>query len=214
MPENADKRDFEVRTSQAGEQRVYELHTALDGFLVGIDIEVKAFDSARQAEHFLVLEFVDAEENYKVEIGRKDSRWAMDFLKRILDPNFNPNQKLRIAPYSMQDGDRYNIGISCMSGMDGKLSAKYTDDHLKGMPQAKSVELRGKTEWDFTPVAEWLWQQVQARVVPRLFRDPLAVGPAGEPQPKPNPVTQPAAIKATLTQDFPNAEPVDDDLPF
>lgn len=216
MPADTEKRDFEVRVSDSGEKRVYELHRGLIGFITAIDITVKQFDSTRKPEHFLTIELVDADGTYSVEIGRKDSSWSMDLLKRLLDPNFQPNQKVSLVPFSIHDKEknRYNIGVSCTSG-GVKLLAKYTLPHLAGMPEAERHEIDDEVKWSYKKQAAWLFEQVQARVVPRLFRDPLAVGPAGEPQPKPNPVVQPAAIKATLTQDFPTNEPADDDdLPF
>jgi hypothetical protein len=200
------ERLFETRTRQNGVAH-YELFAALDGYLTNIDVEAKFFNGTERAERWLVLELVDNEGQYKVEVGKLDSRWAIDAMKRLLDYNFDPRQKLRIAPYAFQDGDRWNMGVACMSGMDGKLSAKHTDEHLAGMPQPDMVKFKGETQYDFSPVSEWLLEQLEKRVKPRLLKDPLVDTPKIETNIRP---TEKAS-------EFPQTEPAfpdGDDLPF
>lgn len=206
-PEGVNGRKFESRTNSAGETRHYELFTALDGYLIGVEIIAKSFDATRQNEKFIVLRMIDQEEEYTVEIGRIDSRWSMDIMKRLLHPAFDPNKKIRIAPYSIEENGRVNMGISAISIPDAKLTASYKDEHLAGMPQPETREWKGKTEYNFLPVADWLFGQVDTKVVPRLRKDPLTE-PVRVPMPSPTaavPTAQPAPS---------NHNDIDDDLPF
>lgn len=164
LPEGGNGRKFETRTSDGG-NKYYEIFTALDGYLTGIEVEVKSFDSTRVNEKWLVIEMHDTDGAYKIEVGKIDGRYSTDLMKRLLDANFDVNEKLRLSPYATDNG---TIGISCMSGMDCKLSAKRDDPHLRDMAQPITREWKGKTEYDWTPVAEWLFEQIQKRIIPKL----------------------------------------------
>lgn len=164
LPAEKGKRKFETRTGASG-PRHYELFAAIDGILTDITTEEKSFGETKAPETWLILYLDDDGEQYKLDIGALDSRYSMDIMKRLLDPAFNPDLKLRLSPYSMEkDNGGYNIGLSAYSGPDGKLSASYQDDHLKGMPQPTTSEYKGKTLWDFSKVAEWLYRQVMDQV--------------------------------------------------
>lgn len=227
LPQDRGRRKFETRTSESG-QRHYELFTALDGYLTGIDIEVKSFDATRQNDRWLILYLSDTPEEYKVEVGRIDSRYSMDIMKRLLHGEFDPNQKLRIAPYSLEkENGGHNIGLSAMSGTDAKLTASYKDPHLAGMPQPETREWKGRVEYDFSGVAEWLYEQVQEKVAKNLLVDPLASGPK-QPAEMPDRINTLNARPIITHEHFTNPaimgeikemlEPVqnvpEDDLPF
>lgn len=202
LPTNTNGRKFETRTGNNGE-RHYELFSALDGYL--LDVRQEAKDMGNGPENWLVLQMIDADDDYTIEVGRVDSRYSMDILKRLLDPNFDPNFKLRISPYSILDEKtgRYSIGISAISGTDGKLEAKKESAHLAGIPQAESREWKGKTEWDFSGVAKWLFDKVRSTVVPKLTKDPVS---APAPNVLPVSTTRGNAVSVAL--------PETDDLPF
>lgn len=218
IPSNIGNRKFETRVGGDGKERHYELFGALDGYLIGIDREAKMFNGTANPEAWIVIHLIDAQEEYTVEIGRIDSRWSTDFMKRILDANFNPNLKIRISPVS-SDGKIY---LSTYSGAD-KLEAKHTAPHLAEMPQPITREWKGKTEYDWTPVAEWLYEQVKTKVCPRLMKDPISAPIERKPLPAPTTTNTPQAAyntPHTPAQNFPaiaDAPPVDentDDLPF
>jgi len=189
MPETNDpRRKFEMRRKSDGSQNVYEMYKAVDGYLVGIDIHVKSFNGTEQTEQFLVLLMTDGGDEYLLEIGQIDGRYSMDVMKRLLDPAFNPNLKLRLAPYSITENEKKNIGLAAISGVDQKLSAKRDSSHLIGIPEPEVAALKGKTYWDFTPVSGWLYSMIQRDVVPKLRKDPIAVPAIPLPAPTSNAV--------------------------
>lgn len=200
LPQDQTGRLFETRNRDSGPAH-YELFAALDGFLVGIEIESKVFNGTQRPEKWLILKMQDGIEQYQIEVGRMDSRWSMDIMKRLLDVNFIPNHKLRLSPFAMQDGEKWNIGISAISGTDGKLSAKRDGPHLIGMPEPETATLKGQTMWDFTPVADWLFARVQQSVIPKL-------GPIVEPIN--TKITASPAANTLTPEGFPDG----DDLPF
>lgn len=187
IPSQPGKRKFETRESN-GKARHYELFAALDGYLIDVREEVK--DLGKGMEAWLVLHMIDADDEYLIECGRIDERYSMDIMKRLLNPNFSPNQKLRVAPYAVKDekSGRWNIGISAYSGVD-KLDHSQSSDFLQGIHRAESREWKGKTEWDFSPVAKWLFGKVSELVLPHLMKDPIST-------PK----------KEAVPDDFPTAE--------
>lgn len=210
LPENKGQRKFETRTNANGAKH-YELFAALDGHLIGIEREEKDFSG--KPEHWLVLLMADGPEDYRIDIGRIDSRYSMDLMKRLLDPNFHEMQKLRLAPFSMKnDKGGYNIGVSAYSGPDGKLEAKRECAHLQGMPEPDKREWKGEIEYNFLPVANWLFDQISAFVIPRLMKDPVSA-PQAAPAPTPRQTTRVSAGG----DDWPTVDvtsPTDEDLPF
>lgn len=223
LPADTGKRKFETRTSANG-ARHYELFSALDGYLIDIRKETK--DLGKGAETWLVLQLIDADDEYLIEVGRLDERYSMDIMKRLLNPHFSPNQKLRLSPYSIKEGTRVNMGLSAYSGAD-RLEHSQTSDFLRGIPRAESREWKGKTEWDFSNVANWLFEQVTRLVLPHLVKDPISAPKNAEP--KTYPTTRQPGATVTADDNFPtndvtsypetgNAKqvpvPAEDDLPF
>jgi hypothetical protein len=149
-------------------------------------VEVKTIEN--KPVDWLVLEMQDGADDYLIEMGDFDGRYSMDIMKRLIDPRFDPNLTLRLSPYAMKDQNtgKWNIGLSAMCGVDTKLSATKTETatmhanpRLDGIPPADTREWKGKVEYDFSPVAAWLWQQVQALVIPRLQKDPVSSPASG-----------------------------------
>ena len=193
LPQDTGKRKFETRT-RSDKTSHYELFKALDGYLVDIREEMK--DLGKGMEAWLVLHLQDGGEDYVIEVGRIDERYSIDILKRLLNPNFSPNQKLRLSPYAMENGrGGWSIGVSAYSGVD-KLEHSQTSDFLRGIPRADAREWKGKTEYDFSPVSKWLMEQVGRLVVPNLRKDPISA-----PQAK-----QAAHTPVNENRNFPNEE--------
>ena len=182
LPNTANGDGFETRKKTDGSFAYYELFSALDGILTGISVIDKDF--GKGLEKILCLFLSDNGENYIIELGRPDHRYSMDFMKRILDPNFNPNSKLRVSPYSITDAKtkKSNMGISTFSGANKLLASRKSDErpnaafnpNLEGIPQADTRLWKGETNYDFTPVSNWLMERVNALVIPRLKRDPIS----------------------------------------
>jgi hypothetical protein len=221
MPTEKGNRKFETRTNAEGVERHYELFTALDGYLTNIEVEVKAFNGTQAGEKYLVIYMADVPESYKVEIARIDSRWATDLMKRLLDANFDPRQKLRISPFYSDTDGRVNYGISTFSGPDGKLTAAREDAHLQGIPGLETREWKGKIEYDWTAATEWLLQRIEKNVKPRLVN--VNAGPTENSSPVNTNIRASEAANAFPTVDNPaidsgfpedNHSTESDDLPF
>lgn len=213
IPADAGKRKFETRSSPKGE-RHYELFESIDGYLTGITTEEKSFGEAKPPETWLILHMNDEGEPYKIEAGSIDGRYAMDVMKRLLDPTFDPDLKLRLSPFSLdkKEGGGFNIGLSAYSGAD-KLKSSYKEPHLAGMPEPTQTPHKGTILWDYTPVAQWLVDQVKERVLPGLF-DSTPV----DTNIKPNRAAVNAGFdNPAMAAGFPETEAVtsdSDDLPF
>lgn len=169
------KRKFETRTGSDGSPKHYELFGAIGGLLTGIEAEGKEMPSG--PEVWLCLYLSDGPEDYKIECGQIDGRYSLDVMKRLLDPNFDPAQNVRLSPYAIQDKktEKWNIGLAVMSGVDGKLRGGQSDQFpatynpsLAGCAAPTSADFKGKTMWDFMPVAEWLLDALRKKVVPKL----------------------------------------------
>ena len=181
VPNPANGREFETRAKKDSSPAHYELFSALDGFLTGISLIDRDFGNGPEPVFCVFLS--DGGEDYTIEVGRPDHRYSMDFMKRILDPNFNPAAKIRLSPYSLVDKQgKVNMGISTFSGANKLLASRKSDDrpnepynaNLDGIPQATSREWKGKTEYDFSPVSDWLMERINSLVVPRLVKDPVS----------------------------------------
>lgn len=210
------KRTFEQRTRRSGEAAYYELFKKIDGYFVNaVRREVNYGD---KSEECVLVFMVDGAEDYTIDLGRFDGRYAMDFLKRILDPRFDATQRMSLSPYAIEreHGSGYNIGVSVYSGPN-KMEAKFEAEHLAGMPQGEKEEnRRGEVAWYFDKAANWLWETANARVFSKLAGDPVSFKqPVRVPLPNPETVMQPSQKGVPFPSEA-DAPPVTegDDLPF
>lgn len=209
LPANQTNRKFETRRKQAGSPAHYELFTAVSGYLKGVRAEWKEIAGAR--EQWLYLDLHDTDGEYIIEVGRMDSRYALDLMKRLLDPAFDITLRIRLRPFDFvgKDGKR-QIGVSVMNGTDAKLSAGETNTALADAPRATSAEFKGKVHWDFTPVAHWLFAKVSD----------VATGALPQSQTRPKSNAVPVGIAADSNDLWANIGATDpgpgdiDDLPF
>lgn len=230
LPVNAGKdRKFETRKDDERTTH-FELFRALDGYLSKIEVGDKVIEG--KSRKFLYLSLVDGLEVYRIEVGDVDGRYSIDIMRRLLDTRFDPALKLRLAPFAIENGGRYTIGLSAMSGTDGKLIAAYKDFHtkevvnprLEGSPEPTSTIFKGETHWDFIPVAVWLYKELQAHVMPKLSATPE---PAPAPQPAAPAQTNIRTNHAATNEGFSTTRPepapnafdvpvggIGDDLPF
>jgi hypothetical protein len=198
LPDNQEGRIFEMRPSADGTPRYYELFQAIDGILT--TVERKPREILGKARTMLCLTLRDGIDVYEIEVGDIDGRYSLDVMKRLLHPDFDQSQKLRLSPYSLaKDTGGYNIGVSAFSGVN-KLSASWKEAHLEGMPEAEKEVLRnGETNYYFDAQAEWLFERLKARV----FDSPAP--PATQPVSNTDPIKP--NVKANQEAPF-------DDLPF
>lgn len=205
LPDHQEARLFETRPSADGTPRHYELFQAIDGILT--TVEKKQREISGKTRTMLYLTIRDGIDVYEIEVGDIDGRYSLDVMKRLLHPDFDQSQKLRLSPYSLaKETGGYNIGVSAFSGVN-KLSGSWKDAHLEGMPEAEKEVLRnGDTNYYFDAQAAWLFDRVKARVFdsPALPAEPT-------PQPAPATVGNTAQIQTNITA---NHEQIENDLPF
>lgn len=217
------KRTFEQRTRKNGENAHYELFKKIDGYFVNAVRRLVNYGD--KSEECILVFMVDGADDYTIDLGRFDGRYAMDFLKRILDPRFDATQRISLSPYAITNKDtgRPTIGVSVYSGAN-KMEAKYESEHLLGMPQGEKEENRkGDVTWYFDKAANWLWETANTRVFSKLVGDPISFKqPVRVPLPSPETVLNPSqsGVKTNHSNDpFPTeAPPVmqdeTDSLPF
>lgn len=202
--QDAEGRIFETRTSEKG-PRHYELFAAIDGHMVGMKVEVPAYSQEQQMH--LYVDLMDGIDKYRLNLGPVDGRYAMNAMARFASEQFNPGLKVRFSPYAMEnEKGGFNIGVAIYCGPN-KIEARYADGDagVFNPPQPSTSTHKGKTLWDFSPVAEYLWAWMQTHVVPAL------AGSNVEPLPAP---AQPAmSFPTTAQQPVAQSGPVDD-LPF
>lgn len=216
------KRIFETRPKKE-KTDYFELFQKIDGYFVGAGKREVNFGA--ESKVHLVVFMVDGEEDYTVDLGPFDGRYAMDFCKRLLDANFDPSKRISLQPYAIFDKTKnngqggWNIGISVYSGPN-KMDASYKSAHLAGMPQPDEEKLRsGASNWYYDKVAEWLWAQLNTRVLEKLIGDPVSFKqPVNVPIPDPHTVFPPAngapfPTEAPPVMEYETAGD-DGDLPF
>lgn len=205
IPANPGKRLFEVRG-----ERKYELFKSISGRLVNMAIEEQTFGPDKVEKHLIVY-LCDGPEEYKISLGKPEDRYASDFMKRILHQHFDPALNLSLSPFAITEGEKVNMGISVFSGHN-KLTASKDDAHLKDIcaPQTFVNPKTDKTEYNWKPVAAWLWVQCRDFVLPAL------ADPFGAPLQTPAPAQ---AFSAPANDPFfpteePAVMPEMEDLPF
>lgn len=210
------KRIFETRPKK-DKTDCFELFQKIDGYFVGAaKREVNFWD---KSETHLFIFIVDGEEDYTIDLGEFAGRYAMDFEKRLLDPNFDPEKRISLQPYAIlnKDSGRWSIGVSVYSGPN-KMEAKVDSAHLKGLPQAEEEKLRnGTSNWYFDKPAEWLWEKMNERVLSKIVGDPISFKPSSAPQAGKESSFHPPAQAAPSDPFFPTEEPATaetEDLPF
>lgn len=207
------KRIFEQRTRKSGEAAHYELFKKIDGYFVGA--AKREVNYGDKSEECILVFMVDGSDDYTIDLGRFDGRYAMDFLKRILDPRFDSAQRLSLAPFAIlnKDTQRQTIGVSVYSGPN-KMEAKYEAPHLVGMPQGEKEENRkGDVTWYFDKAANWLWETAKERVLSKIIGDPISFKqPVKVAMPDPSTVL--TGGYPTDTTNHEQGPLVTDDLPF
>jgi len=208
LPEDQAGRLFETRRAPDGTARHHELFQALDGYLSGLERDLREISGKQRDMLYLTLK--DGIDTYEIEVGDYDGRYALDLMKRMLHPDFSLSQKMRISPYSLiKDSGGYNIGVSVFSGVN-KMTAAWQDPHLEGMPEPVKETLRnGDTNWYFDDQAKWLFEKVSALISGIPNTAPDAVGNTAQAYDLPvNP-------NVRANHDLPADDPLlTDDLPF
>jgi len=209
------KRIFEHRIRKSGEAAHYELFKKIDGYISGA--ARREVNYGDKWEEVILIFLTDGAEDYTIELGRFDGRYAMDFLKRILDPNFDAKQRISLAPFSIlnKDSGSYTIGVSVYSGPN-KMNAKYDSAHLTGMPNGEKEEnRRGEVTWYFDKQANWLWSVANERVLSKIVGDPISFNqPVSVPTVTPRTTREDDGFPTVDTTNYEQGALAGEDLPF
>lgn len=227
MPAEGERkgRKFEKRGDTT--PRDYEIFTALDGVMTDIYREPKTIAGETRDMLYILLD--DGEELYEVEIGKTDSRYAQNFMLRVLSQHFNPQAKIRISPYAFTPSGKTKeyLGVSVYN--PDKLEPRKFDAATFPIPEPITTVFQGKTLWDFTPVSEWLFEQTQSVIKPKLPENAWHVNTVRQPMPNPSahmaaqptarPTTRGNAAPVAMPEEFANEHYANvvangDDLPF
>lgn len=198
IPENAAGRKFETRLNGKGEPRHYEVFSAIDGKLTDIYTQTREILNEQRQMLYVVLD--DGHDVQEIEIGDVDGRYSLNLLPRLLNPNANFEKTIRLAPYAYVKNDRNIIGIGVHCGPDDLPRPE--DGYLK-TAQPTQTEHKGKVLWNFLPVFESLWAEIEKKVKPQLTSLPAGISSDDDDFP------------AQDVTSYEEAAPVgDDQLPF
>jgi hypothetical protein len=176
-----------------------------------------------QEESFLFVDLESGGEPITWEVGRIDSRYAMNLMARILNPYYMPSNPANFAPYAFKADGKDMIGVSVQQGADKVPTPGREVMEQMGQPHPRTWEGKGgKTEYDFSTVAAWMLAKVREKIsagAPTISRDNgFDVAPTQtnvKPSPAANTLDS-SNVKSMLDAfDKQAAQPVDiDDLPF
>ena len=200
LPASAEQflRDFETRNSDKG-PRYYERFQAVDGLLTGIRTESR--EVMGEPRTFLYIRLDDGSDIFDIEIGDYDGRYSINLMRRLCNPMFNPMLTLRLSPYAVEHEGRTHIGVAAYNGPD-KLEARKSEQGWQ-MAEPGKTEHKGKTLYDWLPVADFLMDYLQKNVIPKLVADAWQVADV------------PASTTNRDAADWPiQIEPEPADLPF
>lgn len=217
LPAEDDRKGRIIETRQGSNgPRYYERFSALDGMIIDIWKESRAI--MEEERTFLYIKLDDGNEVYEVEIGDFDGRYSLNLMARLCSPDFDPMKKSRVSPYATEKDGKMYIGVSLYNGPDKIESRREGDGFQPTKPETS--EFKGKTLWNFLPVAQWFYDYLQTNVVPNLPENAWQVVPAPS-GPAPQPATTARTSNASQVP-FPvddvtsHAEGIPDgsDLPF
>lgn len=197
-PETTDtRRKFDVRTKEDGTQWTFEVFAAIDGILADVYKQPREIQGV--TETILVADIKDGIDLYRVEIGHFDSRYSLALLASLADPNFKLTDRFRMQPYAFVDkaSGKSRIGVTCWSGANKLEKRRGVADSDFAPPEPTQTLYKGETLWDFSPVAEYMYNWVRFNVFDAAKADPF--------------ISESQSIKAD-----PEPEPREpiDDLPF
>jgi len=196
LPQNTDtsdaKRRFDIRTKEDGTQFVFEVFGAISGQL--IDIYKQPREIQGVTETILMADIRDGIDLYRIEVGHFDSRYSLALLASLADPNFKPSDRFRMQPYAFVDkaSGKPRIGVTCHSGANKLEKRRGVSDTDFCPPEPTQAVFKGETLWDFTPVAEYLYNWVRFNIFDAGTQSPFEPIKAVEKLLNPAPVDIPS----------------------
>ena len=209
IPENAAGRKFETRTSESGKVRHYEVFTAIDGIMTDIYWRTRTIVNEDRKMLYVVLD--DGNDVQEIEIGDTDNRYSLNLLERLLNTSADFTKTIRLQPYAYVWNDKQIMGMGTHCGIE---DLPRPERGVLNVAEPTQTPHKGAILWDFSPVFESLWSQIESKVKPVL---PSSETRAAAPQPSTPVQPQPAPFPPTDTTDHEKgALPGDeaDELPF
>jgi len=180
-PETTDtRRRFDIRTKEDGTQFVFEIFGAIDGILVDVYKQPREIQGI--TETILVADIRDGIDLYRVEVGHFDSRYSLALLASLADPNFKITDRFRMQPYAFVDKatQKPRIGVTCHSGANKLEKRRGVADSDFCPPEPTQAVFKGETLWDFSPVAEYLYNWVRFNIFDAGTKNPFEPAKAVE----------------------------------
>jgi hypothetical protein len=188
--------DDRGRVFEQYNEHTFEVFESISGYVQAISLIDKEIAGDRFKQ--LVLDMVSGDEAISVEISRLDHRFAQNLMNRISSPEYKVEDKVTLKPYDFTDNNgKRRMGISLSSAGFKVETVKYED---QPEPITGTNVKTGKTDYNFLPVAEWLYAKCDAKI--------NSMAPAAVEVEPTN-----TRITARVEPDFYNLEP-GEDLPF
>jgi hypothetical protein len=150
-------RVFETRTGGDGSKKHYELFASIEGYFESLEKVVPSY--AAEKEEHLILKMRDVDEKYEIDLGSIDSRYSMNFMSRILNPNFDASRLIKVSPYAVENKDtgKTNMGVALVCG--GEKIDSRRNDTFEGYPEPNTYVVKGLKKYDFSPISDFLWNE-------------------------------------------------------
>jgi len=111
-----------------------------------------------------LFDFQDEGEVYHLQLSYSNS-FATAFLKML--PNIDLTKKMQVSP-SVKEVDGKNKSSLFVNQDGNPIKHAYTRENPNGMPDLKSVKIKGQDMWDDTERLEFLHAMVVRDIIPKL----------------------------------------------
>ncbi len=121
-----------------------------------------------------LFDFQDGGDVYHLQLSYSNS-FATAFLKML--PNIDLTKPMQVSP-SVKEVDGKNKSSLFVNQDGNPIKHAYTRDNPNGMPELKSVKIKGQDMWDDTERLEFLHAMVVRDIIPKLPKQETASTPA------------------------------------
>lgn len=191
-----------TRTNKDGVE-VYERHfDAIAGIITKIELKLPPQDKPTFGKQW-VITFNKGGLVAKLNM-KYDSGYALGFLKRLPNIDFNKEVKLRPSFFIPEGKTKEGAFMSVYNG-GNKVEPYFTKDNPNGLPQLEEVVFKGEKQWDNSKQMAYFETVVEAAntKIKSLLPDG-DIQPSGDGN---------ATISSSVPQNN-NTSEVEDDLPF
>lgn len=140
-------------------------------------INIKTQDGAYGKNWLFV--FKDNGEVYNLQLSYSNS-FATQFLKML--PNIDLTKEMKLSP-SVKEVDGKNKSSLFVNQDNQPIKHAFTKDNPNGMPDLKSVTIKGQAMWDDTERLAFLQNMVDTQILPKLPKQEANAVTAGATNP-------------------------------